>query len=320
MRTYVIVICIILGWSTILLSDTILPHNDDSHKPSLWNLIYKNFNFLTDFHLDADLMVFFAHKSGYFKQRYFLENNTGIELELLSWRQLIYSVWRFEYRIGMGRKGKDNVFFDPSEIDFGIIPVFEVRTPALIYQFGANHHCFHEIDDKQYSTIYWNRGFLALGSPNFRRYTYWRALNDSSKWVDPKYRFCWYGGWGYYVKKFFGIIRETTLNGNNPLVQEFFGELRYAFAHRRSWVFVGCCKGRLGYWKQDPRNAHLLVGNTKRKGGYGSFSFGLESNFRKGTKGGMLFGMITFDHFPLLEGIPRLSRDQLIEIGVRFFN
>ena len=130
---------------------------------SLFDYIYRDFDFLPQYHLTTDIFMFFNHKDSVFRQRYYLESNTDLELELLSFRDIVYSVWCFEFQTGMG-KTPGNVVFDPMDINFGIVPAFEFRLPLFNMQAGLNHHCYHEIDRKDFPTVYLNKLFVAAGS------------------------------------------------------------------------------------------------------------------------------------------------------------
>ena len=278
---------------------------------SFWEMIYQNFDLLPEYHIEADIFMFFLHKNSYFKNRYYLENNTNIDFVFLSFKDLVYSVWYFELQTGMGQT-PGNVVFDPMDINFGIIPTIEVRSPLLRFQGGLNHHCFHEIDRKDFPTIYWNKLFLAVGSDNMHLSDFWNNLTQKNAW-NYKNRFSWNINWGYYLRKFFGVVRETTINGENWKVHDVTIDARFAFYQRRSWIF--CTRGKtvLGFWKDQPDE-------IENSGAYWRQEFSFEPNFRMGKRGAMLFLTYTLDSFPLFHGMPRLSRDQLLQIGVRFFN
>jgi hypothetical protein len=211
----------------------------------------------------------------------------------------------------MGQKGEGNVFFDPMEINFGIIPTFEFRTSLLLYQFGLNHHCFHEIDQKDHTTVYWNKLYFSVCSNNMRIFSYWLNLTKEDGWTY-KNRISWRFTWGYYVREFFGIIRESTINGVNKYVHDAIIDIRYAFYRRKSWIVNARFRTTIGYWKNLPNK-------PDDNGGYYRFDIGIENHFRRGEKGAMAFLMYTLDHLPKYQNIPRFSRDRLLQIGIRFY-
>ncbi len=278
---------------------------------SFWEMIYENFEFLPEYHIEADIFMFFLHKNSYFKNRYYLENNTDVNFVFLSFKDLVYSVWYFELQTGMGQT-PGNVVFDPMDINFGIIPAIEFRIPEMRLQCGLNHHCFHEIDRKDFPTIYWNKLFLVAGSENMHLSDFWQNLLKEDAW-NYKNRFSWYVNWGFYLRKFFGLVRETTINGENWNVHDFTMDARFAIYRRRSWIFSTRGKTVIGYWKEQP-------GELENSGVYWRQDFSLESNFRRGKRGAMIFLTYTLDEYPLFHGMPRLSKDNLLQIGVRFFN
>jgi hypothetical protein len=267
--------------------------------------IYSTFNFLPDYRMDADLQTFFFHKNAYMKERLYLEANTNIEFVLVSFKDLISSVWKFEFQTGMGQT-PGNVVFDPMDINYGIVPTIEYKTPYALFQAGLEHHCFHEIDRTDLATIYWNKLYVASGSLNYRFYDQWSRLVDEANW-SQKDRISWYFRYGYFVKEFFGIIDSNKINGNNDYDQEGWANVRYTVFRRHSWIVNATGLTKIGlyggaahhvYWRQD---------------------FGAESEFRRGKRGIMLFANYTLDDLPLNQGVPRFSKDRLLQVGVRFF-
>jgi hypothetical protein len=257
--------------------------------------------------------MFFLHKDGYddyFKKRYYLEANTNIEFVFVSYKKFIYSVWDIELQTGMGQT-PGNVVFDPKDINFGIVPALEFRFPTVYLQGGLNHHCFHEIDRKDFKTVYWNKLFIAAGSKNMRLYDFWSQLNAEDGWTYAN-RVSWYATWGYYLRRFFGIVEEGTMNGENYKIHEAAVDVRFAFYQRKSWTLDLRGTTNIGYWRSLP-------GDLKDNGVFWRNDFSLENNFRRGKQGGMIFITYTLDNLPKYQGFPRFSKDRLLLIGVRFF-
>lgn len=277
---------------------------------SLWEYIYQNFEFLPEYHIEADIFMFLFHKNDYFKERYYLESNTNVEFVFISFRDFVYSVWEFKLQSGMGQT-PGNVVFDPMDINYGIVPSSEFRIPLMNLQGGLDHSCFHEIDRKDFKTIYWNKLFCAAGSKNMRLYDYWQALTKKDGWTMEN-RISWYLSWGYYLRKFFGLVGEHSINGENKYLHDTKIDLRYAFYRRRSWIVNLRGASTIGYYKN-------LEGQPKESGCYWRLDLGIESNFRRGKKGGMFFFTYTLDRLPKYQGYPRFSKDELLQIGVRFF-
>lgn len=292
----------------------ILFHTQNAHAWRVWDYIYANFEFLPEFHLDADLFTFFNHKNSYFKTRYYLENNTNLDFVLISYKKIVYSVWDFQFQTGMGQT-PGNIVFDPKDISFGIIPAFEFRIPYVNIQFGNDHHCFHEIDTLGFPTVYYNKGFIAAGSKNMRLYDYWTRMNEDGGWTFLN-RVSWYCKASYYVKDFFGLIGPWKINGVNPNVFDCMLDMRFAFYMRRSWIFDARGATTIGYFKRQEKDAGII---SEEKGTFWRQDFGIESMFRRGKRGGILFATFTLDHLPLYSGNPRFSKDRLLQIGIRFF-
>ena len=73
------------------------------------------------------------------------------------------------------------------------------------------------------------------------------------------------------------------------------------------------CQTKLGAWQKE---ADDITDNKS----YWRLDLGLEFNSKRGKKGAMFFINYTLDEIPLLEGIPRFSKDRLLQIGVRLFS
>jgi hypothetical protein len=276
---------------------------------SLFNYVYRTFSFLPRYYTEADLFAFFLQKNDYFRKRYYLESNTDLGFVFLSYKNLINSVWDFEFQIGLGQT-PGNVVFDPMDINFGLTPAIEVRMLPVVLATGLEHRCYHEIDRKDFATVYLNKFFIAAGSLNYRLYDYWEGLCKENTWalVD---RLSWYTRAGYYVREFFGVVDPGKINGENNCLYEVAANVRYAFYQRKSWIVNLRTSGRLGA-------AYDSVGTTDKMA-YWRFDLGLESNFKYGYRGGMMFINYSLDHLPLYNGLPRFSKDQLLQIGVRFY-
>lgn len=260
--------------------------------------------------MEADIFMFALHKNPFFKERYCLESNTNLDFVFISFKEMVLSVWCFEFQTGMGQTPGD-VVFDPMDINYGIVPAFEFRLSPINLQIGLNHHCFHEIDRNEFKTVYWNKFFISTGSKNGRLFDYWFALTKKEGWT-PANRVSWHFSWGYYRRNFFGAISETTINGENKYVHDADIDMRYAFYRRRSWIVNVHGKATIGYWKSQ-------AGEPKDDGAYWRYDLSLENNFRKGKRGGLFFITYTLDDLPKYQGLPRFSKDRLLQIGVRFF-
>lgn len=291
--------------------DTIATDTAATAPRSRFGRFMSGVEFLPYYYLRIDLSTFFLHKNSWFKERYFLENNTNFEFALLNIHERVLSVWGIDFGIGMGRTPED-VLFDPVDISFGIVPTIEFRFRTRdVLQVGVEHRCFHEIDRAELPTVYWNKAFIAGGSRNYRIGEYWRELNDDSpeSWTFRN-RFAWYARWGFFGKHFGDLVDPSKINGNNEAVQEGYAEARFAFYRRRSWILCA-------------REYFLLGSYGVGAGEYEAYwkqVFGLEGHFRRGAKGGMLFLNYTLDELPgYNSGTDRFSKDRLLSLGVAFY-
>jgi hypothetical protein len=277
----------------------------------IWDRIYDNFDFVPEIYLDIDLSTFMNFKNSEFKERYLLENNTNLDITIFSFRDRFYSLWYVDFQTFFGRKGKDNVIFDPREINFGLVKLYEFRFKPLLFHFGNNHHCFHEIDQKDLPTVYWNRAFIGIGSNNFRQAEYHKGLIKEGKW-QLKDRLSWYFSMNLYMREFFGLVEERTINGENKYRSEYDLQLRYAFYRRKSWILNIENDLTVGHWKSLPQE-------PEETGLYFSNKVSLVSNFRKGKAGWQCFLTFNVDKLPETTGTDRFSKDKLVQLGVKFF-
>lgn len=270
-----------------------------------------NFQFLPFRHFYVDLNAFAFHKNSFFRERYFLESRVEYDFSILSFREKLHAVMGVDLGIGMGKTPSD-ILFDPADIAFGIVPLLEYHTRrGLRLQIGNDHRCFHEIDRHDFPTVYWNRGFVAVGSHNYRIGDYWSALaaQGEEAWV-LRNRLSWHLRGGHYFKRFFGLIDPSSLNGDNDRILSVDAQVRYAFYHRRSWVLDAYEALEVGSYREGPGDVGLYYVET----------LGVEAHFRRGKHGGMFFVTFTLDKMPPSANEKgRFSRDQLLEVGIALY-
>jgi hypothetical protein len=244
-----------------------------------------------------------------------METNTNLGFMLLEYDNLVAFEADFEFMMGMGQT-PGNVVFDPMDLVFNLIPRLEFLLPRISVHVGTEHKCFHEVDRMDFETVYWNKFFLAASSPHWRLSDFSSRVHSDNGWSYWE-RISWYFQWGYYMRKFFGIVSPNKLNGMNWNVHDFDIEVRCALVR----------------WKSLVINTHgvTTVGLYRRENGssvttriYWTESIGVELNVLKGTRGGLFFIRYRLDDIPLYEdkgGVKRpiFSRDKLIQFGLKFF-
>jgi hypothetical protein len=277
---------------------------------------YSNFEFAPEFFFDADVRYLGHYKSSYYKQHYFLENNTNLEFVLLSFKKKILLIGSFMIINGMGRSPGD-IVFDPIDIGYGLSPMLEFRFKKVNAQAGLAHHCFHQIDRQDMPTVYYNNPVISVGSKNLRLHDYFFNLSDKQHWTFAD-RFSWHGITGIYMSDFFGLVGRSKINGINPYRFDFTGEFRYCFYRRGKWIFNTKTFTMVGWFHDVPDNK---VGE-----GIGwKQDIALEADFRRGIRGGQLSLGYTFDDLPLYptklgtERLPRFSYDRIVRIALKFF-
>ncbi|MBN2037435.1 MAG: hypothetical protein JW768_11890 [Chitinispirillaceae bacterium] len=274
------------------------------------------FQFLTGYHVDAELRYFAFYKSIYYKEHYFLENTADIEFGLLSYEDKVVWIWTFMIKNGMGQT-PGLIVFDPIDIGYGITPLLEYRGGTLHFQFGIDHFCFHQIDRQELPTVYYNNPYLGVGSKNMRLYDYWAGLLDNREWTFFD-RWSWYVRAGYYVRELFGLVHSGKLNGVNPYVADLTAEFRYCFWQWSGWIVNARTVSLLGY--------HTDVSDNPAGEGIAlKQELNLEASCRRGAKGSMLFMTFALDRLPLYpskysdDRVPRFSYDRLLQLGLKFF-
>jgi len=293
---------VLAGWMAAAASAA-----SDTADGTLLHRFMDRFRFLPEYYLASDVSMFFFQKDLFFKERYFVEANTNLSFSLIVLGRL-YSIWDFAFQFGMGQT-PGNVVFDPMDLNFEITPQWEYRFPAFNLQAGLEHRCFHEIDRKDFPTVYWNKVFIAAGSPNMRLKDYWTSLAKQSEWEFAD-RFCWHVRAGYFLRDFFGLVAPGKLNGQSDRRCEALADSRFAFYRRRSWIVNIRGQTLLGVSRADGvDDAHL----------YWRQLTGLEAHFRPGLEGAMFFVDFILDDLPWYQGLPRFSKDRMVQAGFRFF-
>ena len=202
---------------------------------SLFEPFFKSFDFLPDYYLRFKLSTFAFHQDAFFKRQYLAEPHTDLEFKLVSYKNIVSSVWNVDFQFGLGEI-PGNTVFTVLNVAFGIDPKIEFRLSPFLLSTGIVHHCYHEIDESYFPLIYNNRIHLEAASHNIRLNDYFHVLTKDSLF-QFKNRFSWKAEAGYYLKEFFGLVGPGKLNGNSPLVTELYSTSRYAFYRRRSWIF-----------------------------------------------------------------------------------
>jgi hypothetical protein len=283
---------------------------------SLYQVFLSNFQIFPEYHTKFDLTTFAFHKSAYFRQQYLAESNTGLEFMFVSFRDLLYSTWDVQFKIGLGDIPGNNVF-SVLNIHFFINPTLELRLAKVIINAGYEHLCVHEVDRKNYPVIYYNAPILSVGSSNMRISRYWQNLAERNEWSFVN-KLGWRLSYLNFMKDGFGLVDPNKVNGFNPYSHELRLDARYAVYHRRSWIVTVREQIRFGQFDR-------MEGVVDKGGFYWSQNLGFEVFFRKGKRGAALYCTYNLDDLPMVKGLngqslPVFSKDKLLEIGLSFFD
>lgn len=209
---------------------------------------------------DADYRLFLFQKDRMFQEKYISESNMNIDVALLSVNRTFFFMFRSEQKAGQGRSPW-GMLLHPRDVSYGLIPTFECRFPRLILAAGLDHRCFHEVDQKELPTVYWNKMIIGVASPNGRIHPQVDAFIADSAWQGGWFnRLAYSLVWGKYIRRFFGLVVSGKLmSPERPLYRnDFTLQLRYGVARWRSCALlaksttlVGFGEGRRNYWGQQ---------------------------------------------------------------------
>ncbi len=265
---------------------------------------------LPEVRLDAAIWRYFLRNNQYFLDHRLIGSEIRIEPYWLSWRDNLLLGAFFEVNPGFGgKKPGHEIVFDPIDINYALVTVLEYRLPSIRLIFGVDHRCFHDVDRKDLPTVYWNNFFLSTHTPDYPRVRFYDHSERSST-ASFAERFAWSARIGYYAKAFFGLVRESIVNYENPRIVEADAGARFLI-HRWPALALGAC-GDL--------KAGLAEKNSSGVSFYYRTSVSLESEFISNPNGGgMVFARFVLDDMPLHHGYPRFSDNRMLQVGVRVF-
>jgi hypothetical protein len=256
--------------------------------------------FAPEFHFWQDLHTFYNQKDSTFKNRYFLEWNSGAELAFFSAGNRFFCFLEMAVTVGLGRWADKPILFDPREVDIGFGPLFEYRFAPVNVGLGLDHHCFHQIDMPEWETMYWNKFCLSASSPHFRKNEFRLSLKNDAP-LTMKDRFAWNANVFYSMHEFFGMD-TSVISYNQPYAVDLTGEVRFAVYRFKGIAAV--LDGKTGafftrsnttLWNQQLR-IELMA-----------------------TQG--LFGLSLFVNWIVVDQLPiRQNKDRLIVVGINGFN
>lgn len=254
--------------------------------------------FLPEMHFAVSGAWFPHPVDSFSRAKYFIDAQLNSEVFFLSVGELFFWLLRYDVQAGFGRQ-KGPIVLDPKDINYNIIPAFELRRWGYLAQFGLQHRCFHEIDRKLTPTVYWNMPYLTIGSANMRPGDFGR--DRSRREWDVLERVAWSVSWGWFVTDFFDALESNQVNGGHYFKHHLDAEARCAVLRTQRWdcvVGAGTALWRSGkrmYWAQELQ---------------------VQGIYRRDEKG---FAPFVRYHFDLGKNVPLFSRDRLVEIGVAAF-
>ncbi len=267
---------------------------------------FEKFKGFPEVHTEADIRKFMNQQSEYQRTHFYIEATLKVEPLWLSYDSLLFLATAFDVNLGMGHTPKD-VVFDPMDAFFGFTPFVEARFEPFYARFGLDHRCFHEIDQKELPTVYWNMMFLSAHTENARLTDFaQRVLIDSS--MGWKERIAMGVKGGYFMKKFFGLVRESSVDYENDRRAEFEVMARVLALRVKRWAFTSEAHTKWGSYRQPDKEESKL---------YWRQTLCIQAIHRSPIGKIMyLFVRGSLDDMPLHHDQPRFTRSKLIELGI----
>jgi hypothetical protein len=266
------------------------------------------FAFAPEFHFWQDLHSFYNQKDSAFKNRYFLEWNSGAEVAFFSYKNRFFLFLDMTVTVGLGKWPDRPILFDPREVDVGFGPMLEYRFSPVNIGLGLDHHCFHQIDNNPEESgtpedrkiMYWNKFNLSVSSPNFRKNEFRLSLKSDDP-LTLKRRFAWNASIFYSMHDFFGMD-TSVVSWNQPYAVDLIGEVRFAVYRFKGIAAV--------------LNAKTGAYITRTNSTLWNQQLGAELMATKG-----MFGLSLFVNWVVVDQLPpRQNKDRLIALGINGFN
>ncbi|MDR0331065.1 MAG: hypothetical protein LBH93_05105 [Chitinispirillales bacterium] len=256
-------------------------------------------NFISEYYFYQDIRAFFNHKNGELRDAYMASALTEFEAMAVSVDTVFHFGIRYDNYLGMGRQ-TGAIVFDPRDVRYSVIPLFEFRRKEIFYQAGLDHSCHHEVDRATRPIPpYWNQPYISASSANYRFSQMKRNyINTGRDGYFDKLR--WQARAGYFVRKM-GGMDKTLLSGAHPWAATAEVDVGYSVYKTKSWLF-------------SANNKLTLLGDTSGAL-YWTGTAGVDADIYNLKHSAGFFAVYNYE-FP--KSLMLLSRDRLLEIGFRF--
>jgi hypothetical protein len=259
-------------------------------------------HFLNKVYLGSDIRTFRFQKDSLFQEKFSFENNFYIDVLLFQYKERFSINFFSEEKTGLG-KSHVGLLFHPRNLSYCLDPYALVNVHYLNIFGGLDHRCFHEIDRKEYHTVFWNRLMIGINSKNIRLADYIHMI-DTDCPLTFNGRWSWSAVYGYYLREFFGLMSTSKLMSAIPDYEhEFTLTSRMLFYKYRQVLFN--------------LTGNTILGLNKGDGGYYCQEIGLDINFVISPQlGGSAFVNYVMDRNRNWFD----TKDKLLEIGLRLYN
>jgi len=264
--------------------------------------------FFPQLHFYADIGRYLHRQTPYLKRHFYVGSSISIDPYWLQLGRRVECLTHFEVNPMMGRTKPDNVVFDPIDIDYALTSIVLIDIDFGDILIGEDHHCFHEVDRKDFPTVYWNKIFGGVQSSNYVPALFAQNLCDTTgnSVVD---KMAWKLTWGYYLKRFFGLFSESTINYENYRIQEVQFSYIYAPLQWGRWFVTLDWDFSAGTYK-DKDTPRSVYWNSR---------WSVAGHFFTHKRGAALRVSYFRDQMPLLRGKTRFSKHRLFLTSVETY-
>lgn len=272
---------------------------------------------LSEVHFNANLGRLYNQHNDFLRERYFVESEIALDFNLITFFDRVSLASEFYVLSSMGQT-KDDVVFDPMDAGYGFDPLVRATFNRVTAEFGLKHHCYHEIDRRDFTTVYYNKLFLGAASPNYHPLI---QVNNVAQGlgVPALNRLAWRARYGVFLRGFFGLARSTSVSYHNNYLHELETGLRYIVA-RHGPLFISVREEFTGGYWDDYLREHMDGPQW-----YYKSTTALEPGLLWARQGGVLSLSYTRDHLPRFynhvdgEYQPRFSHDRIWKLAAQLF-
>ena len=268
--------------------------------------------FLSDFRGGGHLLYYFNHPDAAREERFVSQGGMEVDFSFVSRPDRWHARLRFEILAGMGESVAENLPFSPKEMAYDINPYLEYRAGGRTIRAGLAHMCRHLIykDDETPwyleegtnfpSDVYFNRLYAGIGSAEAQAEERWQTLlrSDGDRAQFP--RAIWRAEVAGYLRSLGGLMDAESLSGGNDWQADAKVDLMLPLRVRPACAWFAASRTQVLF------DTHFEPTWIER--------LELEAIFANRE-----YGTSIFLAWNVVDEHPLDSREELVELGARFF-